>query len=106
MFPYRRIVQRMFFIPKLETKNVVLLTAIWEAFYIPRDADNAVYPRIWAYCKKLYLSAVRYFYAHKKTATAAGRLRFFLFFIRAISDGRAFGGLCRTCLSMKFCTSP
>lgn len=34
------------FIAKLETKNVVLLSAIWEAFYIPRDADNAVYPRI------------------------------------------------------------
>lgn len=80
VFLYRRIVQRTFFIPKLETKNVVLLTAIWEAFYIPRDAGNAVYPRIWAYCKKLYLSAVRYFYAHKKTATAAGAIAVFSVF--------------------------
>ena len=54
----------------------------------------------------IYPQCVVQFYAHKKTATAAGRLRFFVFFIRAISDGRAFGGLCRTCLSMKFYTSP
>ena len=81
MFPYRRIVQRTFFIPKLETKNVVLLTAIWEAFYIPRDAGNAVYPRIWAYCKKLYLSAVRYFYAHKKPRPPRGDCGFLCFLL-------------------------
>lgn len=38
----------LFFYPRYEKR-----------FYILRDAGNAVYPCIWAYCKKLYLSAVR-----------------------------------------------